>query len=148
MIARQRRMLFVGLIFVGVAGATTLALRAFKENVSYYVTPSELLADPNAEQKGFRLGGMVKQSSVQRAEGSLTVHFVVTDFQHDVPVTYTGVLPDLFHEGKGVIARGKYLGGTFQAEEVLAKHDEKYMPPEIAEKIKQEHGGSMPVAKP
>jgi cytochrome c-type biogenesis protein CcmE len=72
----------------------------------------------------------------------------VTDFQRDLPVSYTGVLPDLFREGQGVIARGKVSGGVLQAEEVLAKHDEKYMPPGVADKIKQEHGGNMPVAKP
>jgi cytochrome c-type biogenesis protein CcmE len=114
----------------------------------YYVTPTEVLADANTAGKSFRLGGMVKQGSVQRAEGSMQVRFIATDFEHELPVTYTGVLPDLFREGQGVIARGKIVDGTFLAEEVLAKHDEKYMPPEIAEKLKQEHGGALPVAKP
>jgi len=140
-------MLFVVLIALGVGAGTTFALRAFNENMLYYVTPSELLATATAD-KSFRLGGMVKQGSVERAPGSLTVHFVVTDFQHDLPVTYTGVLPDLFREGQGVIARGKVSGGMLQAEEVLAKHDEEYMPPGVAEKIKQAHGGNMPVSKP
>jgi cytochrome c-type biogenesis protein CcmE len=145
--ARRRRLLFVGLIVLGVAGAVTLALRAFKENMLYYVTPTEIAADNNSTNKSFRLGGMVKKGSVERTPGSLTVRFVVTDFQHDLPITYTGVLPDLFREGQGVIARGKLVDGLFQAEEVLAKHDEKYMPPEIAEKLKQEHGGQLPLAK-
>jgi cytochrome c-type biogenesis protein CcmE len=147
MIARQRRMIFVGLIVLGVAGATALGLRAFKENVSYYVEPSALLADTQAAGKSFRLGGMVKRGSIERATGSLTVRFVATDFAHDVPVTYTGVLPDLFREGQGVIASGKMIEGVFHAEEVLAKHDENYMPPGMADKIKQEHGGKMPVPK-
>jgi cytochrome c-type biogenesis protein CcmE len=148
MIARQRRMLFVGLIVLGVAGAAALGLQAFRQNMLYYVTPTEVLADANTAGKSFRLGGMVKQGSVQRAEGSMQVRFIATDFQHELPVTYTGVLPDLFREGQGVIARGKIVDGTFLAEEVLAKHDEKYMPPEIAEKLKQEHGGALPAAKP
>jgi cytochrome c-type biogenesis protein CcmE len=141
-------MVFVGLIVVGVAGAVTFGLRAFNENLLYYVTPTEVLADTKAAGKSFRLGGMVKAGSVQRAEGSMQVRFVATDFEHDMPVTYTGVLPDLFREGQGVIARGKIVDGTFVADEVLAKHDEKYMPPEIAEKVKKEHDGKMPVAKP
>jgi cytochrome c-type biogenesis protein CcmE len=148
MIARQRRMLFVGLIVLGVAGAAALGLKAFRQNMLYYVTPSEVIADPNTAGKSFRLGGMVKQGSVQRAEGSMEVRFVATDFEHDMPVSYTGVLPDLFREGQGVIARGKIVDGTFVAEEVLAKHDEKYMPPEMAEKVKKEHDGKFPVAKP
>jgi cytochrome c-type biogenesis protein CcmE len=148
MIARQRRMIFVALIVLGVAGAVTLGLRAFNENISYYVTPSELLADAKIADKSFRMGGMVKQGSVQRADGSLMVHFVATDFEHDIPVVYTGVLPDLFREGQGVIVRGRVVTGVFQAEEVNAKHDEKYMPPKVAEKLKQEHGGQLPVSKP
>ena len=148
MTPRQNRMVFVGLIVLGVAGAVTLGLRAFNENIVYYVTPSEVLADAKSAGKSFRLGGMVKQGSVQRAEGSLQVRFVATDFEHDMPVTYTGVLPDLFREGQGVIARGKIVDGTFVAEEVLAKHDEKYMPPEMADKVKKEHDGKLPVAKP
>ena len=148
MTARQRRMVFVGLIVVGMAGAATFGLRAFNANMLYYVTPTEMLADANTAGKSFRLGGMVKEGSIQRAEGSMEVRFVATDFEHDMPVTYTGVLPDLFREGQGVIARGKVVEGTFVADEVLAKHDEKYMPPDIAEKLKKEHGGQLPVAKP
>ena len=148
MTPRHRRMMFVGLIVIGVAGAVTFGLRAFQQNLLYYVTPTEALADSKVTEKALRLGGMVKQGSVQRAEGSMEVKFVVTDFEHELPVVYTGVLPDLFREGQGVIVRGKIVDGTFGAEEVLAKHDEKYMPPEIAEKLKKEHGGNLPVAKP
>lgn len=148
MTARQRRMLLVGLIVLGVGGAVALGLRAFQANLLYFVTPSELLSDANAAGKSFRLGGMVKQGSVHRAEGSMEVHFVVTDFKQELPVAYTGVLPDLFREGQGVIARGKVANGAFVAEEVLAKHDEKYMPPSVAEKLKQEHNGSLPLSKP
>jgi cytochrome c-type biogenesis protein CcmE len=91
---------------------------------------------------------MVKQGTIEREPGSMTVRFVVTDFEREVQATYTGVLPDLFRDGQGVIAHGKLVGNMFQADEVLAKHDENYMPPEMAEKIKSQHGGQMPVPKP
>jgi cytochrome c-type biogenesis protein CcmE len=148
MTPRQNRMVFVGLIVVAVAGAALFMTRAFEENMMYFITPSDLLADNNTEDKSFRLGGMVKQGSVQRAAGSLDVRFVVTDNAHELPVTYSGVLPDLFREGQGVIARGKFVAGEFRAEEVLAKHDENYMPPEVADKLKETHGGNLPGAKP
>lgn len=144
MTPRRRRMLWVGLIVLGAAGAVAFTLRAFQENMLYYMTPSEVAQDPNVAQKSLRLGGMVKRGSVHRAPGSMQVNFVVTDFKHELPVTYTGVLPDLFREGQGVIARGKIVDGELHADEVLAKHDEKYMPPEVAAKIKAEHGGKMP----
>lgn len=144
MTTRQRRMVFVGLIVLVAAGAVALALRAFQENMMYFITPSDLLADANTAGKTFRLGGMVKAGSVARRDGSLAVSFTVTDNKHELPVTYTGVLPDLFREGQGVIARGKFVDGVFHAEEVLAKHDENYMPPEVAERLKQEHGGRLP----
>jgi cytochrome c-type biogenesis protein CcmE len=148
MTPRQNRMVFVGLIIVAMAGAAVFMTRAFKENMMYFITPSDVLADNNAANKSFRLGGMVKQGSVQRVAGSLDVRFVVTDMKHELPVTYTGVLPDLFREGQGVIARGKLANGEFRAEEVLAKHDENYMPPEVANKLKETHGGELPGAKP
>jgi len=148
MTLRQRRMVFVALIVLAAAGAVTLALRAFQANLLYFITPSDLLVEHSTAGKSYRLGGMVKQGSVQRAEGSMSMHFVVTDLKHELPVTYTGVVPDLFREGQGVIARGKFVDGTFVAEEVLAKHDEKYMPPEVAEKLKESHGGKMPYNTP
>jgi cytochrome c-type biogenesis protein CcmE len=148
MTARQRRMGLVALLLVAAGGAVAFALQAFRENMLYFVTPSELLADAARTTKAFRLGGMVKQGSVHRVPGSLDITFVVTDTKQDLPVTYRGVLPDLFREGQGVIARGKFADGGFRAEEVLAKHDENYMPPEVAEKIKQQHNGTMPQVKP
>jgi len=144
MTTRQRRMVFVALIVLAAAGAVTLALRAFQENLLYFITPSDLLVEKSTAGKSYRLGGMVKQGSVQRADGSMSMRFVVTDLKHELPVTYTGVVPDLFREGQGVIARGKIVDGIFMAEEVLAKHDEKYMPPEVAEKLKDNHGGKLP----
>jgi cytochrome c-type biogenesis protein CcmE len=121
---------------VGLAGA--LALRAFRENVMFYFDPSKVAAGQVKVGERFRLGGMVVKGSVQRQPGTLNVHFVVTDFAHSVPVTYSNVLPDLFKEGAGVVALGRMNGGgVFVADEVLAKHDEKYMPPEVARSLKQ-----------
>ncbi|MBV8742380.1 MAG: cytochrome c maturation protein CcmE [Sinobacteraceae bacterium] len=137
MTPRQRRMTLVLGIVLGVSVAGALALRAFRENVTFFFDPTQVLAGevPNGER--FRLGGMVTKGSVQRTPGSLEVHFVVSDLKHELPVTYTGVLPDLFREGQGVVAHGRMSGTTFVADEVLAKHDEKYMPPEVARSLKQ-----------
>jgi len=124
---------------VGIAGA--LALSAFRSNVTFFFDPTQVAAGEVKNGQRFRLGGMVTQGSVHREPGSLEVRFVVTDFKHDVPVSYTGVLPDLFREGTGVVAHGRMRpDGTFVADEVLAKHDEKYMPPEVAKSLKRRHG--------
>jgi cytochrome c-type biogenesis protein CcmE len=115
--------------------ALTLAGRAFQENLLYFFSPSQVSAG-EAPHRAFRLGGMVVKDSVKREPGSLTIRFVLSDFAHEVPVQYTGVLPDLFREGQGIVARGRLESdGTFVAEEVLAKHDEKYMPPEVADAL-------------
>jgi cytochrome c-type biogenesis protein CcmE len=133
---RTRRMTLIGLVVAGVALATGLALRAFNENLLYFFSPSDVIAGKAPEGRSFRLGGMVEDGSVHRDPGSLTVRFVVTDLSKSLPVEYTGVLPDLFHEGKGVVARGRLdSDGRFVAEEVLAKHDENYMPPEVADAL-------------
>jgi len=140
---RRRRMILVLGIIAGVSIAGALALRAFRENVTFFFDPSQVAAGQVPAGARFRLGGMVTQGSLHRAPGSLEVHFVVTDFNHDVPVSYTGVLPDLFREGAGVVAHGRLRpDGTFVADEVLAKHDEKYMPPEVARSLKRRHGES------
>ena len=133
MTPRRRRMLLIGLVLAGVVVSVTLALQAFRQNLLYFFSPSQIVAGEAPAERSFRLGGMVVDESVRREPGSLTVEFVVTDFAHSIPVRYTGVLPDLFQEGKGVVTRGR-LGqdGEFLAEEVLAKHDENYMPPEVA----------------
>jgi cytochrome c-type biogenesis protein CcmE len=128
-------------IVAGVAIAGALALSAFRQNVTFFFDPSQVTAGKVPPGEGFRLGGMVTKGSLRRDPGSLEVHFVVTDFRHDVPVSYSGVLPDLFREGAGVVAHGRMQGGTFVADEVLAKHDEKYMPPAVAESLKR-HGES------
>ena len=138
MTPRQLRMSLVAIIVVGVSIAGTLALRAFRENVMFYFDPSKVAAGQVKPGQRFRLGGMVVKGSVQRQSGSLDVKFTVTDFAHTVPVTYDKVLPDLFKEGAGVVALGRLdAQGTFVADEVLAKHDEKYMPPEVARSLKQ-----------
>ena len=129
-------MLVVGLMLAGVAGAVALSLRAFQENLLYFYTPSQALAGESPAGKKFRLGGMVEKGSVRREAGSLEVRFVVTDNKEELTVAYSGVLPDLFRDGQGVIAMGTLEpNGEFRAEEVLAKHDENYMPPEVAEAL-------------
>ena len=140
MTPRRRRMMFVGSILLGVGSAAALALTAFKQNILYYYDPTAVFAGKAPKAQSFRLGGMVEQGSVKREPGSLEMHFDVTDYAHEITVSYSGVLPDLFREGQGVIVRGKLVdaGGQqlFQAEEVLAKHDENYMPPEVAASLK------------
>src|SRR5581483_4095799 len=141
MTPRQKRLTLVLGIIAGVSVAGALALNAFRNNVTFFFDPTAVAAGQVPAGERFRLGGMVTKGSVQRTPGSLEVHFVVTDFKHDVPVSYTGVLPDLFREGTGVVAHGKMSNnGTFVADEVLAKHDEKYMPPEVARSLKRRHG--------
>jgi cytochrome c-type biogenesis protein CcmE len=136
MTPRQRRLTLVIGILAGVSIAGALALTAFRENVTFFFDPSQVVQGKVTDGEHFRLGGMVSKGSIQRAPGSLEVRFLVTDFAHEVPVSYTGVLPDLFREGQGVVANGRLVNGTFVAEEVLAKHDEKYMPPPVAKALK------------
>jgi cytochrome c-type biogenesis protein CcmE len=139
MTPRRRRLALVIGVLVGVAIAGGLTLRALRENVMFFFDPSQVAAGEAPRGERFRLGGMVTKGSVRRAPGSLEVNFVVTDFRHDLPVRYTGVLPDLFREGQGVVAHGRIgSDGVFVADEVLAKHDEKYMPPEVARALKKE----------
>ena len=138
MTPRRRRLWLVCGIVVGVAIAGALALAAFKQNVMFYFDPTAVAAGEVKAGERFRLGGMVAKGSVHRAAGSLQVTFVVTDFKHEVPVQFNRVLPDLFREGQGVVAHGRMdPNGVFIADEVLAKHDEKYMPPEVARSLKR-----------
>lgn len=134
--------LVVGIV-AGVSIAGALALSAFRQNVTFFFDPSQVASGKVPPGERFRLGGMVTDGSLHRVPGSLEVHFVVTDFSHEVPVVYSGVLPDLFREGAGVVAHGRLRAdGTFVADEVLAKHDEKYMPPEVARSLKRRNGES------
>ena len=138
MTPRRRRMVLVGLVLAGIVVSAALALRAFQLNLQYFFSPTQVAEGEVADARNFRLGGMVLEDSVVREEGSLTINFVVTDYLHSVPVEYTGVLPDLFQEGKGVVTLGRMdPSGRFVAEQVLAKHDENYMPPEVAEALEQ-----------
>src|ERR1700722_14749275 len=136
MTPRRRRLFWVLGIVAGVGLAGALALRAFQQNVMFYFDPSRIAAGEVTPGQRFRLGGVGGQGTLLRTAGSLEVRFVVTDFKHQVPVRYATVLPDLFREGAGVVAHGRLdASGTFVADEVLAKHDEKYMPPEVARSL-------------
>ena len=117
--------------------ASALVLNAFQSNLVFFFSPSQVVANEAPRERNIRIGGLVEQGSLQREAQGLTVRFAVTDLAHKIPVTYTGLLPDLFKEGKGVVAQGK-LGadGVFRADQVLAKHDENYMPPEAAQALK------------
>ena len=129
-------MVLVGAMAVGLGAATTLALLAIGENMLWFFTPSQLLADEPPPGNRIRLGGLVVEGSVKRAPGELEVRFDLTDHAASVSVAYRGLLPDLFREGQGIVALGHLdANGVLQAEEVLAKHDETYMPPEIADAI-------------
>ena len=126
-----------GLIICGAAAA--LVVNAFEENLVFFFSPSQVAAHEAPEGRAFRIGGFVQEGSVQRQKDGVTVRFDVTDTAHTVPVTYKGSLPDLFKEGKGVVAQGKLQNGVFVADQVLAKHDENYMPPEAEKAVQDAH---------
>lgn len=133
---RQQRMLAVGLAALGVAIAAGLTLRAFDENMMFFVEISDVVAGEYPDARTFRIGGLVVADSVEREEGSLDLRFRVTDMRCELEVTYSGVLPDLFREGQGVVAHGMMgADGVFVADKILAKHDEDYMAPEVAESL-------------
>jgi cytochrome c-type biogenesis protein CcmE len=138
MMKRKHRRLVALLIgLTSLAGAAALVLTAFQENIMLFYSPSDLAERPPQGERSFRLGGLVEEGSMRRLDDGLTVEFRVTDLAESVPVTYKGILPDLFREGQGVVAEGVLNGaGVFEAREVLAKHDETYMPPEVAEALK------------
>jgi len=142
---RHRRLAYValGLVLLGVTAA--LVLNAFRSNLVFFYSPTQVAGKEAPLNKTFRLGGLVEQGSLKRLPDGVTVRFVVTDTGKSIPVQYKGILPDLFREGKGVVAQGR-LGtdGTFHAQEVLAKHDENYMPPEAAEAIAKAQQGQLP----
>ncbi|MBM4200939.1 MAG: cytochrome c maturation protein CcmE [Gammaproteobacteria bacterium] len=142
MTRRQQRMLAVAGILTGIAIAAYFALTAFQKNLLYFYTPSQVKAGEAPKGYPFRVGGLVVPGSVQRDAGSLRVRFEVTDGPASVPVTYSGILPDLFREGQGIISIGQLSqDGVFEATEVLAKHDENYMPPEVADSLKRGSNG-------
>ena len=135
---RHKRIIAIALGVVALGVATTLVLSAFKENLVFFFTPSQIAANEAPRGRTFRIGGMVEKGSMRRQADGVTVQFTVTDTAKSLPVVFKGSLPDLFREGKGVVAQGQ-LGadGVFHASEVLAKHDENYMPPEAAEAVKK-----------
>ncbi len=136
--SRHRKLLVISLAVVGLGIAVTLILNAFQSNLVFFFSPSEVSQGKAPVERAFRIGGLVEEGSVRREGDGLTTRFAVTDTAMSIPVVYTGVLPDLFKEGKGVVAEGR-LGadGLFTATQVLAKHDENYMPPEAADAIEK-----------
>jgi cytochrome c-type biogenesis protein CcmE len=134
---RSRRKVLVISILFGVSVAAVLGLTAFQENLLYFYSPAQVMAGEAPDNHSFRIGGLVVAGSVKREPDSLQVQFDLTDNTKIVTVEYTGILPDLFREGQGIVAMGSLQpGGLFVAEEVLAKHDENYMPPEVADALK------------
>lgn len=133
---RKKRLAVVALIVLGVGAAAAVAFTALNDNMLYFVSPTDVHANVAPADKRIRLGGLVAAGSVRRESDSLIVQFDVTDGRHDVPVRFQGILPDLFREGQGVIAHGHLdENGHFQADEVLARHDETYMPPEVMKSL-------------
>ncbi len=133
---QRQRLLVVSVVFVGISIASGLTLLAFKENLLYFVTPTEIKTTELPKERLLRVGGLVVEGTVQR--DGIQVQFDLTDTANAVTVVYSGILPDLFREGQGIIANGKLTDdGTFMASQVLAKHDENYMPPEVADALQQ-----------
>lgn len=136
---RKRRLITASLVLIAGLIAGTLVVMALGSNLAYLYTPAEVLAGEASSRASFRLGGMVKEGSVERIEGTLETRFVVSDGDAEMLVSYTGILPDLFRDAQSVIATGSMQGDHFVATEVLAKHDETYMPREVAEKMEAAH---------
>lgn len=142
--ARKQRLLLIVLMVAGIATALGFALKAFNENLMFFFSPTEVSAGKAPQDALFRLGGMVVDGSVIRPDDGLLVRFDLTDFEQTVTVEYTGILPDLFREGQGIVSNGRLQAdGIFVAEEVLAKHDENYMPPDVADILKTEKDKSL-----
>jgi len=136
--ARKKRLFFIIFLIAGVALAAGFAMYAFNQNLMFYFSPTDVKQGKAPVNKLFRMGGMVVKGSFKKEPKNLKVHFDLTDYEKTVSVEYEGILPDLFREGQGIISRGKLNAqGVFIAEEVLAKHDENYMPPEVAESLEK-----------
>lgn len=147
---RQKRAVYIVVALAAVGLAVGLVLNALKDNVSLYFTPTQVYNKEAPQDRNFRIGGLVEAGSLKREKDGLTVHFVITDLKRSLPVVYKGILPDLFKEGKGVVAQGKMeADGEMHVSEVLAKHDENYMPPEATDALKQAAAAkaAAPVAK-
>lgn len=135
---KHQRLVLVVLALLAILAAGALAAWALKNQASYFYIPSEMVAHPPEPDRAVRLGGMVKAGSLQTAPDGVTMHFVVDDGKGQVPVTFAGIAPDLFKEGSGVVAEGHMIGGTFVADNLLAKHDENYVPRELQDMDKQQ----------
>ena len=145
---RKKRLYLIVLMVAGVGVGIALALSAFNDNLMFFYSPSEVVAGEAPAGHPIRVGGLVTTGSVKRQENGLTVNFDITDNAETVTIEYTGILPDLFREGQGIVARGKLdADGVFVADEVLAKHDENYMPPEVADALKTAHDEGVEAAK-
>jgi cytochrome c-type biogenesis protein CcmE len=145
---RSRRKVLILAVVFGVAMAAVLGLTAFEENLLYFYSPTQVKAGEAPQTHSFRVGGLVVDGSVKRAPDSLMVQFDVTDNVESMTIEYTGILPDLFREGQGIVAMGSFAaGGNFVADEVLAKHDENYMPPEVADALKAAEQAAKDAAK-
>jgi len=141
---RKKRIMLIGLMLAGVAIAAGFALQAFNENLMFFYTPSDVVAGEAPTGRMIRVGGLVTTGSVQRQSDGLTVNFDITDNDKTMTVQYTGILPDLFREGQGIVAHGRLQeNNRFVADEVLAKHDENYMPPEVADALKATHDAAV-----
>lgn len=134
---KQRRIQIILLAVVALVLSTALIGYALRDGINYFRSPSQVIAEPPATTEIFRLGGLVEEGSIVRGQGEI-VSFAVTDGGATVPVTYTGILPDLFEEGQGMVGTGRYVGGIFIASEILAKHDETYMPKEVVDALKEQ----------
>ncbi|MDZ4094503.1 MAG: cytochrome c maturation protein CcmE [Paracoccaceae bacterium] len=144
---KKRRIQVIVLAFVALAGSTALIGYAMRDGINFFRAPTQVLSDPPGANETFRLGGLVAEGSLTRGQGE-TVTFAVTDGGATVPVSFTGILPDLFGEGQGMIGTGKMVAGVFQASEILAKHDEKYMPKEVVDALKAQGIYKEPGAEP
>lgn len=134
---KRRRIQIIVLAFVALAISTGLIGYAMRDGINFFRSPSQIVAEPPAPNEVFRVGGLVEEGTLVRGEGE-TVTFNVTDGGASVPVAYTGILPDLFEEGQGMVGQGRYIEGVFQASEILAKHDETYMPKEVIDALKEQ----------
>lgn len=134
---KQRRIQIIILTFVALAASTALIGYAMRDGINFFRAPSQILAEPPGPAEVFRIGGLVEEGTLIRAEGE-TIRFSVTDGGASIPVTYTGVLPDLFGENEGMVGTGRYINGVFEATEILARHDETYMPKEVIDALKEQ----------
>jgi len=134
---KQRRIQVIVLAFVALAASTALIGYAMRDGINFFRSPSQIVAEPPGPGEVFRIGGLVEEGSIVRGQGE-TIRFSVTDGGASVPVTFTGVLPDLFSENEGMVGTGKYINGVFEASEILAKHDETYMPAEVIDALKEQ----------